>query len=230
MPGLMSLAEAGGVTINPKLARVYLVPLKDDGAGFDEDMERAFQYWPESLSDSRGDVGWEEKQIPGGSNPLVQWVAGGGRRVSFTVTFGRDKHPSEMTATEALDALAGKGDEDNPNIEAAIAWLRYYTYPLYKSDSLLVIPPKHLMLVFPYTGLGQAMAVTEENRAPDEFMCVMTTCDITYVSWFPDGVPRVVEAQLEFLESVQTPGGGIAFHSRDSLEFAIGNYLLRKQG
>lgn len=224
MPGLMSLADAGGVTINPKLARVYMVPLADDGAGFEDGLERAFQYWPETLADGRGDVGWQEKPVPGGSHPLVQWTGGGGRRLSFSVVFGRDVHPQEQDVN-----LAGEADEENVDIEAAIAWLRYFTYPLYEQGSLLVQPPKTLMLVFPFTGLGQAQAVTEEERFTDEVMCVMTTCDITYLAWFGDGTPRVVEAQLEFLEVVQDPGGKISFHSRDSLEFAIENYLIRKQ-
>lgn len=231
MPSPGSLASANAVVLDPKLARVYMIPINEDGT-FNDDFERAFQFWPESLQDSRGDVGWQEKVIPGGSHPLVQWTAGGGRRLSFTVFFSRDKHPDETAAEEAEAEITGEVDEDNISIPAAISWLRYFTYPLYTPDSLVVIPPSPLLLVFPKTETGAAYGAGEVSvdggRPIDAVSCVMTSCDVTYHSWFPDGSPRVAEASLEFLEIVQS-GGKVFFHSRDSLEIAFDMYLLRKQ-
>lgn len=217
MPAPGSAASATKPVLDPKVARVYMIPLKEDGT-FDDDLERAFQYWPETLTDSRGDSGWQEKVVPGGSHPLVQWTAGGGRRLSFSVFFGRDEHPAELEDE----------NEDNVDIAAALAWLRYYTYPLYEQNSVKVVPPPALLLVFPNTELGYATGGGDQ-RGIDEVLCVMTSCDITYHAWFPNGTPRIVEASLEFLEIVQVGAGSIIFHSRDSLLQGMDFYTIRKQ-
>jgi hypothetical protein len=44
----------------------------------------------------------------------------------------------------------------------------------------------------------------------------MTTCDITYEAWFPNGFPRIIEVQLEFAEVVQY-GGRVVFHDRSKM-------------
>jgi len=220
MPGLLSIADAGGPSINPKLARVYMIPVKDDDSGFDDGKERAFQYWPESLQDSRGDTGWQEKVVPGGSHPLLQWTQCGGRRVSFTVVFGRDRCELPDPADPRTDEI---DLEENVDVAAAVAWLRYYTYPLYKDDDFRVIAPPKILLVFPGTALGWAA-----GGWADGLLCVMTSCDVTYTAWFPNGTPRLVEVSLEFAEIVQL-GGRVAFHGRDMLENTFEQYPMRKQ-
>jgi hypothetical protein len=201
--------------------------MKKDGT-FDDKLERAFQYWPETLTDSRGDTGWQEKQVPGGSHPLLQWTSGGGRRFSFSVFFGRDQSTYYDT-----DLVSGKEeDEDNVDIAAGIAWLRYFTYPLYKKNSVEVEAPSVLMLVFPHSRLGSAFGAGDGEAyvGRDEVFCVMTSCDVTYHAWFPDGSPRVAEVSLEFLETIQR-GGGVRFHDRRSLLSAFKDlYVMRKQG
>ena len=209
MPAPGSAASATKPVLDPKVSRVYMIPLKEDGT-FDDDLERAFQYWPEALTDSRGDSGWQEKVVPGGSHPLVQWTAGGGRRLSFTVFFGRDEHPSELE----------EENENNVDVAAALAWLRYYTYPKYEQNSVKVYSPLPLLLVFPGTQIG---------IVSDEMLCVMTSCDITYHAWFPNGTPKIAEASLEFLEIVQW-GENIIFHDRELLLDVFQDYYtIRKQ-
>lgn len=234
MPVPANVASLTEPVIDPKVSRVYIIPLKEDGT-FDEDLERAFQYWPETLTDSRGDSGWQEKVVPGGSHPLLQWTAGGGRRVSFSVFFGRDQsmfYEEDIGQVPGATVTANEEDTDNVDVAAAIAWLRYYTYPQYKQNSVEVLPPPSLMLVFPRTRLGSAFGAGEAQggRGLDEFFCVMTSCEVTYHSWFPDGSIRLAEASLEFLETVQW-GGGVVFHDRRSLLFAFQDlYRVRKLG
>lgn len=226
MPGLLSIADTGGPSLDPKLARVYMIPLKDatEGGGFDDDKERAFQYWPETMQDSRGDVGWQEKAIPGLSHPLMQWTQGGSRRISFTVVFGRDRYELpdlDDPRTEEWDL------EENVDIGAAAAWLRWYTYPLYKEGDFRVIAPPSIMLVMPLTAIG---GIRDGGLHQDAILTVMTSCDITYLSWFPNGVPRLAEASLEFAEIIQGSLGHIYPHSRD-VDFAgaFDLYPLRKK-
>jgi hypothetical protein len=232
---LKPLTNTLGPTMSGKLARVYMVPYKNNGIGFDDENERAFQYWPESLSDSRGDIGWQEKEIPGGSHSLVQWTRCGSRRLSFTVMFSRDINKESISDEEITS-----GSVENVDISAAIAWLRWYTYPEYEEGSPRVIAPPMILLVFPNSGLGGARASyksekigkSEEGmyaKGINEINCVMTGCDVTYNAWFEDGTPRIAEAGLEFLEVVQG-GGRVKFHDRRSLHklFSDG-YKIKQQ-
>lgn len=171
----------------------------------------ALQYWPESLSDNRG-AEWNPRMVPGGSHPIYQWTHGGERRLSFQAIFTTDTAPPEEVSGREdpyadMDVLSGvqKGTRDL-DIRAALNWLRYYTYPMYGrgADYRAFEPPK-VILVFPNSGLG--------HDGSDYIIAVMTTCDVTYEAWFPNGVPRVVEVSLEFAEVVQH-GGRVRFHDR----------------
>jgi len=186
----------------------------------------ALQYWPESLTDSRG-AEWNPRNIPGGSHPIYQWTHGGERRLSFTAIFTTDTDvPDEQASrddpyeTLAANPLSGiqKGKRDL-DIRAVLSWLRYFTYPLYGTgESLQVFEPPKVILMMPNTALG--------HDGSDYVIGVMTTCDITYQSWFPNGMPRITEVSLEFCEVVQS-GGRVNFHSRNNMgrSRALGSYL-----
>jgi len=187
----------------------------------------ALQYWPESLTDSRG-AEWNPRNIPGGSHPIYQWTHGAERRLSFTTIFSTDTAPPDETAGRddpyadfSLSNGIQKGTRDM-DIRAAISWLRYFTYPMYGrgADFRAFEPPK-VILVFPNTALG--------HDGSDYVVCVMTQCDVTYEAWFPNGVPRLVEVQLEFAEVVQY-GGRVRFHDRSSMRRSahLSSYLKPK--
>jgi len=192
----------------------------------------AFQYWPESLQDSRGSE-WNPKNIPGGSHPIYQWTHGGERRLSFTSVFMTDTAPSneiiEIVALAASSPLApqrspyedldnlgllsgiemGKRDVD---LRSVVAWLRWFTYPHYGTgDDLRAYEPAKCLLVMPQTKLGY--------DGTDYVVCVMTQCDVTYEAWFPTGFPRIIEVSLEFAEVVQE-GARVAFHDRANMAYA----------
>lgn len=210
-----------------------MVPVKDGGDGFDEEMERAFQYWPETVQLSRGDMGWQEKQIPGGSHAILQWTQCGSRRISFTTVFGRDVQddPTGLLFPSGLHP-------DNVDVGAALAWLNYFCYPLYEQGDLRVKPPPTLMLVFPGSQMGTPQGKNEpkgaggrgqnSSRGYDEMLCVLSSFDTTYQAWFPNGTVRLAEVSLEFIEVVQWPGGKILFHSRDQMKGAIERYSLHR--
>lgn len=183
-----------------------------------------FQYWPESLQDSKGSE-WNPRPVPGGSHPIYQWANGGERTLSFTAIFTTDTAPEESVleligpatndpyATQSLNPLSGLvlGVRDI-DIRSAISWLRWFEYPTYGLDgNQQVYPPAKAILVMPNTALG--------HNGEDHIICAMTTCDVTYEEWFPTGYPRIVEVALEFKELVQS-GERVRFHDRRNMELA----------
>ena len=187
-----------------------------------------FQYWPESLQDSKGSE-WNPKPIPGGSHPLYQWANGGERSFSFSAIFTTDTEPEENLfgpvtgdpyETASRNPLSGLvlGVRD-VDIRSAVSWLRWFMYPTYGTDgNQRVYPPAKALLVMPNTGLAY--------NGEDHVTCAMTTCDVTYEEWFPNGYPRIVEVALEFKELIQS-GERVQFHDRRNMELAanIGKYL-----
>jgi hypothetical protein len=189
-----------------------------------------FQYWPESLNDSRPSE-WNPRSIPGGSHPIYQWTHGGERRLSFTAVFTRDHQPPGPARGGALGVLdnitdfgenaaeiiglggPGVGDMRNVPIESAVSWLRYFTYPYYKKGDLRVFEPPKGLLILPGSKLG--------HQGTDDVLTVMTGCDVTYEAWFPTGEPRIVEVALEFAEVVQGRGR-VEFHNRANMRIASG--------
>lgn len=227
MPALPTsiVSSITGLQPLPRLKQVYLVatdtadgekvPWAKDGGNW---TKIALQYWPESLTDSRSSE-WNPRNIPGGSHPIYQWTHGGERRLSFTAVFARDHEPDDSkttnlggflkSAASAVGLGPAKGDPArDPPIEAAIKWLRYFTYPLYKKGSVRVYEPPKVVLVFEGSDLS--------HDGSEGLITVMTGCEVTYEAWFPNGKPRIVEVALEFAEVVQHESR-VRFHSRDQM-------------
>ena len=200
----------------------------------------AFQYWPESIQDSRSSE-WNPRNIPGGSHPIYQWTHGGERRVSFTAVFMTDTAPDEtiIRAMEALEAIGLSGKPESPyeqqdnlgllsgielgtrdvDLRAVVSWLRWFTYPHYGAgDDIRAYEPAKCLLVLPQTKLG--------HDGTDYIVSVMTQCDVTYEAWFPTGFPRIIEVSLEFAEVVQE-GARVAFHDRANMNYSavVKNFL-----
>jgi len=251
---LTSLTNLPHIT---NLARAYMQPLDMapdenppwNSSGGEAGNAIAFQYWPETIQDSRASE-WSPKKIAGGSHPIYQWSSGGERRLSFTAMFSTDTAPEEhylapgdrgaIPAGAILEAgdMGGSGDpyetqSNNPlsgiekgsrdlDLRAVVSWLRWYTYPYYTdgNDWKAYEPPKSL-LVMPNMGLGYA--------GYDHVTTVMTQCDVTYEACFESGFPRLIEVALEFAEVVQK-GSRVQFHNRRQMGQSgyvknIGNYL-----
>lgn len=257
MPDLPSniLTSLTNLPHTPNLARAYLDPVDMapgetapwNTGGSSSGNAISFQYWPESIQDSRGSE-WSPRNIPGGSHPLYQWTHGGERRISFTAMFSTDTAPDDIALAQSAEAQAlaaaaalaasALGIEDDPymiqdlnplgglekgtrdlDLRAAVSWLRWYTYPLYDEESewRAYEPPKCL-LVLPKMGLG--------HGGEDHITCVMTQCDVTYEACFETGFPRLLEVALEFAEVVQS-GESVRFHSRS--DFARGGWARNIQ-
>lgn len=106
----------------------------------------SFQYFPESISDTKG-VNQQNKEIPGASLPLYQWVSSGERLISFTASFTAD-----MDITTNPDLRQGALRRRNPDIRSALLWLRRFLMPSYSASR--TFPPAKLRLHIPNSGIG----------------------------------------------------------------------------
>lgn len=184
-----------------------------------------FQYWPESVQDSRGS-NWNPKDISGGSHPIYQWASGGERVISFTAVFTTDTDPGDklmelfqgglygtgMSPYEAMKAQPLNGLElgiRDIDLRCVVSWLRYYTYPTYgNGEDLRVYEPPKALLIMPNTGIGY--------DGVDHITTVMTQCDVTYEAFFTSGFPRIMEVSMEFKETVQS-SQRVRFHDRRNM-------------
>ena len=224
MAGLVS-AFTGDLIASPKVAEVLIVPLGEDGKlTKDEfgkgDGKRILQYWPESLSDSKG-ANWQSRDIPGAPLPIYQWVNGSERPLSFTATFSRD-----------MDGEIGEDiDEDkhNVDIDAAVAWLRMLESNDYRpvGDMQAAIAPPTLWLMFMGTKLGyndNANVPKVDSYTYDSgIYCILNNVEVERVDWFPSGRPKFANVSLSFLETMQI-GAGVYPYGRDGMKALADKY------
>jgi hypothetical protein len=226
MPTLGSLVSGLTPITSRRKADVYLVELdKDDNPVAEAaPMGRRFQYFPETISDTKA-VNYATKEIPGGSLPLYQWVNSGARTLAFTAVFTTDVDHSRGVDDSALpafgdplqdfqDRLEGSAVQDhNAYIPGALTWLRRYMFPKYGEESgvgtPLTEPPPKLELVFPAQSHIERMGGIDAAG----ITCIMTGCDINYESFFPSGNIRIATCSLAFAQVAQR-GGTVTFPSR----------------
>ncbi|MDD5511920.1 MAG: hypothetical protein PHI12_14105 [Dehalococcoidales bacterium] len=179
---------------------------KKDGVDLSE---RAFQYWPESISDAIS-IGWEPKSVTGGSHAFLQWSQNSGRIFSFDVNLTRFTMPVDTRSTlEKLKSASQRPDSQNPidnrpynvNVREQIKFLRAFCYPTYKDIGGVIssLPPPIAVLYMPNMGLNE--------DGSDVLYAVMTGCDVTYRLLFRDGTPRAATVSLSFTQVVQTKDG-----------------------
>ena len=219
MPGLSSLPRVAGSRTAQKAAAFSITPITPHGQ---EKLEtRRFQYFPETLSDNK-QVNWSNKEIPGASLPLYQFVAAGERTISFTAFFTSDVDlhaegnffsgkvgvTTERLVTETRLQQNGVAHR-NVDVKSALVWLRSLMLPSYSTEKSLVgtpltEPPLTLLLDIPKSGIG-LLGGFYSQMGYDQVMCIMTQCDITVEQFWPTGSPRVAQASLVFNQTGQHP-------------------------
>ena len=164
-----------------------------------------FQYWPAQLTDDQS-PNFANKEIPGGSHPLKQWISNGPRTIGFEAVFTRE------LKDDALARAAGSpSTRYTVDLAAARSRIERFRQPLYRKGAQTGITegPERLVLCFPKMQLGGNV---------DEVLCYMTEASVTYEKCFDDGTPRSMVVSLQFEESVQHArgqGSAIRFHGRD---------------
>lgn len=177
-----------------------------------------FQYFPESFQSSK-QTNVQQKEVAGASLPLYQWVAGGEHVISFTAVLTCDH---DLLTTPALAAMvrADGLQRQNPDLRAAVAWLRQFKLPTYTGGR--TVPPRKLNLFMPGTGIGLLGGVPPgaERLRPDSLYTILTQCDVGYQAFFPSGLPRYIEVQVAFAQTAQY-GGGVQFPGVGSVHDAL---------
>ena len=200
--------------------------------------ERAFQYWPETISDTI-EIGWSFKDIPGASHALAQWGANGGRTISFDVNLHRFMKPRKSLSiiekvktmatvllTEPNSTIPKNEKPYNVDIAAEVRFLRGFCYPYFELKDGLTIsrPPPVAILSIPGVPL-------DDKDGSSTCYAVMTGCDVTYTLLFPDGTPRRATVSLTFRQIVQYAGQGVFFRGHpNDYDFGPGEENLAPGG
>lgn len=233
MAGITSLGAALQSTVHRSKGQVMLQELVEPD---DSPLTAlAFQYFPESISDQKS-VNWRSSEVPGGSLPIKQFVSGGDRTISFTAFFSTDVNltdgtmdpdPVKLVAAAATMKQVGI-DDRNIDIRSAILWLRRFMYPRYDAKggsssggAPVTYAPRKLRLIIPNSGIGLAGCGA---IGPHAILCCMTQCEVTWMSYFPNNMPRLAKVQLGFSELAQS-GGSVTFPSpTPDMDTAAGGY------
>lgn len=212
MAGLAELASKLGQATQPIKSAAYLITLdpQTDSPTF----STTLQYFPDTISDSKS-VSWQAKEVPGGSLPMYQWSGSGERTLSFTAAFtcDIDLHAKAATPdgtvkyTDLKTRIQDNGQlKYNVDIRSAVVWLRSHMLPTYDKEGRAIAPPK-LILYMPNSGIGAAGGFASNFASqPDAVLCVMASCEVSYESFFPSGLPRTATVSLSFNQIPQYKG------------------------
>ena len=237
MPGPASIINRNlfvdqGILSTSSPRSAFLFPeFSSGGLGLPGDDEIfVFQYWPESFEDNYNPA-YSEKQVPGGSHPLLQWTGGSGRDITFTAQFTSEVDPGITRGAfgrpnPAITRLT-PSDRYTVDVRAALNRIRSYMLPDYGGGAgfninSLASPPKKLYLVLQGTRIG---------GQKDYILCVLRSAPITYEACFPNGTPRIAQVSMTFSEIVQGRSSGdtsaITFIGRSSFENDARYYKYR---
>jgi hypothetical protein len=200
---IKSLAQAIGIksTANPVKACLSGLDRKT-GQESSTTPVIGFQYFPEQIQDIQS-ARYSERDVPGGSHPILQYLGGGSRTLSFTAFFTQEQNPESASNSLLTGLLTGTAEfgipqdrNDTVDVASAIRWLRSYIAPNYETGGLMKAPPVAI-LYLPNSG------IIGHDKFKDSVTCVMTQCDVTYEAFHRNGSPRIVAVSLSFTETMQ---------------------------
>lgn len=115
------------------VARFILAPLDPQTARpFPRNVfpPKRLQFWPESLTYERGDIGWQEQTFPGSTHSLFSWTGNGSPTLSFDAEMATDTDPAFFDVN-AQDIADGRLSNTEVDLNAAVAWFVALTNPEY---------------------------------------------------------------------------------------------------
>ncbi len=231
MPGMVSGISSIVSNIDlEKIAQAYIIPLDEETDEPVLDEEFALQYVPESVHDNKA-TEWVSKIIRGLSHPLHDFVAGGDRKISFQVVLTRDiQDPPDTSSAEAAEQRKQDGvDAHNVDVVAGSHLLRSFLYPVYPSRAV-ALPPRRMLLVMPKYELnyGGQFGGSASDNGSDALPCFMSQADKIYEESFPDGTPRILVMQCEFIETIEYKGAIRPVNGLDVFDSSpLGGNLVR---
>ncbi len=222
-----SSAFRGGNRGRP--ARGWITPLDiHDNDNILDGESRAFQYFPETISDSKANS-YQSKEIPGLSHPLYQWTAGGPRELSFTAIFSADLPPADPKGPKRSAEMM----ERSVDVDAAVAWIQSYQYPEYtvdgkgkRNENTRPKPPRKMLLTLP----NVAINFGRPAQLFDELWCILLSAEVSRESFFPSGATRLAKLELTFAEIIQLNGTVRPHDAYDIRTAALSRYKLGEDG
>lgn len=192
---------------------------------------REFQYFPESISDTRG-VDYVSKNAVGSSHPIYQWTHGSPRGLSFDVTFTSDYDGDAVQNTSSPDTssspvsnamsmasnIMGRVSEISRNpVAAAVQLIKGQGKdPLFDREIADDINWLRQFTYPDYQGTkalppkklllhlpGSGIRVGIKSIPLGVIPVLMTQCDVTYEAFFRNGHPRIAVVHLGFVETIQ---------------------------
>ena len=241
MASLLELSKVLSRKMDMQRSEVAIVELDEitDSPSLDMPILK-FQYFPETITDSYS-PNYASHNIPGGSVPILQWVSGNPRTISFEAIFTCDTDllaDGPEQGVYLLSRLKGMGQADrNIDIRSALLWLRRFTQPRYTTGevgptSALTYAPRSLFLIIPNSGIGLLGGSVDSKGTiiKDSIYCKMMSCEITYQMFHPSGLPKIARVQLSFQQTAQI-GGNVQFPGASpDMDKQVGGVSLANNG
>jgi hypothetical protein len=115
------------------VARFILAPLDPQTARpFPRDVfpPKRLQFWPETLTYDRGQIGWQEQTFPGSTHSLFSWTGNASPTLSFDAEMATDTDPAFFDLSRD-DIADGRKTNTEIDLNAAVAWFVALTNPKY---------------------------------------------------------------------------------------------------
>lgn len=167
------------------------------GFGIDDPKPFIFQYYPESISDHRSN-NIEFATPPGFSLPVPTLASASERIISMRLTFSQERWAGR--GSKLFDA---RWDKYNFDVATCLQAIRMYTYPVganFLGLGNVGVVPQPFILTLPGTLIGVNS---------DSIGAILKGYSIEYVSFFPDGQPRLAHVSLEMTEVLLSIGENV---------------------
>lgn len=199
-----------GPDTQPSKFRSMMIAGVDD-QGIEVLPTRSFQWNPATLSFS-AEIGWQPKEVAGGSHAILQWSSNQGHTLNFEVMLSRSIHPPVNDYEERIQQ--GEGfDQYNVDIMQEINFLRSFYHPHYGDIGGLRVaePPVTAWIYLPNIEFAPVSTapgdLAQDKTLQNVFRGVMTQCDWEIMKAFPNGTPRLAKVALAFRDVVQDRDG-----------------------
>lgn len=177
-----------------------------------------FQFFPEQITDQRSNS-VEHITPPGFSLPVPTLAGASERIIGMRLTFARER----WVGRGVKDSF--RWDKYNFDVAACVQAVRSYAYPIGATAFGLNggISPQPFMLTLPGTLIG----ITS-----DTIGAILTSYNVTYVAFFPDGQPRLAHVDMtmsEVLMNVSQNVTGLAFTNILASSYARAQNAIQPQ-
>lgn len=195
---------------------------------------------PESIQENKT-ANWVVNQIPGASDPLLQWTGGGPRTISFDALVTRDTadflgpqtdDPLAGLVDSAVNAIGsiasnflgvnlpaigdlfastGPGPGEELSIENQLQYYRSLQYPTYAQGRLDASPP--LIVLLAGKALGNVGSAPVTTISANNDLWVLTELGTRITKFLPNLTPMEAVVSFKFTQYVVAPFGANHFTS-----------------